>query len=42
MNFKAHQPFRSAEVMLLELKECHDEQHDVFGALLQIEKMSRL
>jgi hypothetical protein len=42
MNFKAPQPFRSAGVMLLELKECHDEQHDVFGALLQIEKMSRL
>jgi hypothetical protein len=28
--------------MLLELKECHDEPLDVCGALLQIEKMSRL
>jgi hypothetical protein len=42
MNFKAPQPSRSAGVMLLELKECHDEQLDLFGALLQIETMSRL
>jgi hypothetical protein len=28
--------------MLQELKECHDEQHDLFSAWLQIEKMSRL
>jgi hypothetical protein len=42
MHFKAPQPFRSAGVMLLELTECHDEQHDVFGAWLQMETMLRL
>jgi hypothetical protein len=42
MNFKAPQPFRSAGVMLLELKECHDEPLDVCGAWLQLETRSRL
>jgi hypothetical protein len=42
MHFKAPQPFRSAGVILLELKECHDEQLDVLGAWLQMEKRSRL
>ena len=42
MHFKAPQPSRSAGVMLLELKECHDEPLDLCGALLQIETMSRL
>jgi hypothetical protein len=42
MNFKAPQPFRSAGVMRLERKACHDEPLDVCGAWLQMEKMSRL
>jgi hypothetical protein len=42
MHFKAPQRFRSAGVMLLELKECHDGPLDVLGAWIQMEKMSRL
>ena len=42
MHFKAPQPFRSAGVMLLELKACHDEPLDLCGPLLQMEKRSRL
>jgi hypothetical protein len=42
MHFKAPQPSRSAGVMLLERKECHDEPCDVLGAWLQMEKRSWL
>jgi hypothetical protein len=42
MHFKAPQPSRSAGVMLLERKECHDEQLDLCGAWLQLETRSRL
>jgi hypothetical protein len=42
MHFKAPQPFRSAGVIRLERKACHDEPLDVLGAWLQLETMSRL
>jgi hypothetical protein len=42
MHFKAPLPSRSAGVMLLERKECHDEPLDVCGAWLQLEARSRL
>jgi hypothetical protein len=42
MNFKAPQPSRSAGVMRLERKACHDEPCDVCGAWRQMEIMSRL
>jgi hypothetical protein len=41
MHFKAPQPFRSAGVMRLERKACHDEPLDWLGAWLQLETMSR-
>jgi hypothetical protein len=42
MNFKARRPYRWTGVMLPDLKECPDEQLHLFGASLQIEKMTRL
>jgi hypothetical protein len=42
MHFKAPQPSRSAGVMRLERKACHDEPLDVCGAWLQLETRSRL
>ena len=42
MHFKAPQPARSAGVMLLARKACHDEPRDVCGAWLQLETRSRL
>jgi hypothetical protein len=42
MNLKAHRPYRSTGVIFQGLRECHDEQLDLFGASLQIEKMTRL
>jgi len=42
MHFKAPQPCRSAGVMRLELKACHDEPRDWLGAWLQLETRSRL
>jgi DNA polymerase IV len=40
--FSPRQRYRSTGVVLLDLAECHDEQLDLFGASLHIEKMSRL
>ena len=40
--FNPRQSYRSTGVILLDLRECHDEQLDLFGASLQIEKMARL
>jgi DNA polymerase-4/DNA polymerase V len=40
--FNAHQQYRSTGVVLLNLDECQDGQLDLFGASLQIERMTRL
>ena len=40
--FNPRQSYRSTGVILLDLRECRDEQLDLFGASLQIEKMARL
>jgi hypothetical protein len=40
--FDPRQSYRSTGVILLDLRECHDGQLDLFGASLQIEKMARL
>jgi DNA polymerase-4 len=40
--FNPRQQYRSTGVILLDLNECHDEQLDLFGASLGIEKMARL
>jgi hypothetical protein len=40
--FNPSQSHRSTGVVLLALEECHDEQLDLFGASLGIEKMNRL
>jgi nucleotidyltransferase/DNA polymerase involved in DNA repair len=40
--FNPRQSYRSTGVILLDLRECHDEQLDLFGASLQIERMTRL
>jgi hypothetical protein len=40
--FSPHQRYRSTGVVLLDLAERHDEQLDLFGTSLRIEKMTRL
>jgi hypothetical protein len=37
-----HVQYRSTAVILQDLDECHDEQLDLFGASLRIERMARL
>jgi DNA polymerase-4 len=40
--FNPREQYRSTGVIFLDLREYHDEQLDLFGASLQIEKMARL
>jgi len=40
--FSSRQRYRSTGVVLLDLAECHDEQLDLFGASLGIERMTHL
>jgi hypothetical protein len=40
--FDPRQLYPSTGVILQDLRECHDEQLDLFGASLQLEKMARL